>query len=103
MSHDDAYATTRLCCLGHQRSSTTDLFAELNHRICAEWHRRTGCLAITLYTRFTAVLIVVALSILAASIAAVLHRRLTGAPPDLGSVSERWLAEYRADASRPSR
>jgi len=49
------------------------------------------------------VLIVVALSILAVSIAAVLHRRLIRAPPDLGWVSERWLAEYRADASRPSR
>ena len=48
-------------------------------------------------------LIVVALSILALSIAALLHKRLVGAPPDLGWVSERWLAEYRQDASRPSR
>lgn len=48
-------------------------------------------------------LIVVALCILAMSIAAVLRKRLVGAPPDLGWVSERWLAEYRADASRPSR
>ena len=61
------------------------------------------CPATTLYTRFTTVLIVVALSILVVSIAAVLHRRLIRAPPDLGWVSERWLAEYRADASRPSR
>jgi hypothetical protein len=48
-------------------------------------------------------LIVVALSILVLSIVAVLHKRLVGAAPDLGWVSERWLAEYRADASRPSR
>jgi len=61
------------------------------------------CRATTLYTRFTTVLIVVALSILVVSIAAVLHRRLIRKPPDLGWVSERWLAEYRADASRPSR
>lgn len=60
-------------------------------------------LAITLYTRLTTVLIVVALSVLVMTIAAVLHKTLAGGPPDLGSVSERWLAEYRADASRPSR
>jgi hypothetical protein len=51
----------------------------------------------------TTVLIVVALSVLVMTIAAVLHKTLAGGPPDLGSVSERWLAEYRADASRPSR
>lgn len=50
-----------------------------------------------------AVLIVLALSVLAMTTAAVLHRRLAGGPTDLGWVSERWLAEYRADASRPSR
>jgi hypothetical protein len=49
------------------------------------------------------VLIVVALSVLVVSFAAVLHKRLAGVAPDLGWVSERWLAEYRADASRPSR
>jgi hypothetical protein len=49
------------------------------------------------------VLIVVALSVLALSIAAVLHKKLAGRRPDLGWVSERWLAEYRADASRPPR
>ena len=35
--------------------------------------------------------------------AAVMRRRLAGGNPDPGWVSERWLAEYRADASRPSR
>jgi hypothetical protein len=49
------------------------------------------------------VLIVVALSVLAIVIAAVLRRGFTASRPDLGWVSERWLAEYRADASRPSR
>jgi hypothetical protein len=49
------------------------------------------------------VLIVVALSVLAMSIAVVLRKNLAGSCPDLGWVSERWLAEYRADASRPSR
>ncbi|MBI2828479.1 MAG: hypothetical protein HYX77_04310 [Acidobacteria bacterium] len=48
-------------------------------------------------------LIVVALSVLAMGIAVVLRKNLAGGRPDLGWVSERWLAEYRADASRPSR
>jgi hypothetical protein len=34
--------------------------------------------------------------------AAVMRRKLVGEDPDLGWVSERWLAEYRADSTRPS-
>ena len=47
--------------------------------------------------------IIVALSVFTMGIAAVLHRRAIGNQPDLGWVSERWLAEYRADVSRPLR
>jgi hypothetical protein len=47
--------------------------------------------------------IVVTLSVLTMGVAAVLHRRVVGNQPDLGWVSERWLAEYRADVSRPPR
>lgn len=47
--------------------------------------------------------IIATLSVLSMGIAAVLHRRAIGNQPDLGWVSERWLAEYRADASRPPR
>ncbi len=47
-------------------------------------------------------LIVVALVVLAMTIAVVRKYRARGGP-DLGWVTERWLAEYRADASRPSR
>jgi len=47
--------------------------------------------------------IIVTLSVLSMTIAAVLHKRMVGNQPDLGWVSERWLAEYRADASRPPR
>ena len=50
------------------------------------------------------VLVLAALGILTLSlvVAAVLRRRLAGGEPDLGWVSERWLAEYRADSTRPS-
>jgi hypothetical protein len=48
-------------------------------------------------------LIVVALSLLTLRIAATMHKSLAGAQPDLGYVSEHWLTEYRADASRPPR
>ena len=48
-------------------------------------------------------LIVVALSLLTLRVAATMHRNLAGAQPDLGYVSEQWLTEYRADASRPPR
>ena len=50
------------------------------------------------------VLVLAALGVLTLSlvVAALLRRRLAGAEPDLGWVSERWLAEYRADSTRPS-
>ena len=49
-----------------------------------------------------AVLVLAALTALTVSLIAVLRRRAAGADPDLGWVSERWLAEYRADSTRPS-
>jgi len=49
------------------------------------------------------VLILVALTVLAIGIATLLRRHFASDEPDMGSVSERWLAEYRADSSRPSR
>lgn len=61
------------------------------------------CVALTLHMRFTTVLTVIALSVLAMSIAVVVRKSLAGGGPELGCVSERWLAEHRADASRPSR
>jgi hypothetical protein len=50
------------------------------------------------------VLVLTALGVLTVSllVAAVLRRRFPGGEPDLGWVSERWLAEYRADSTRPS-
>ena len=48
-------------------------------------------------------LIIVALSLLMLRVAATMHTSLAGAQPDLGYVSEQWLMEYRADASRPPR
>lgn len=48
-------------------------------------------------------MIIVALSVLAMSLAVVFRKSFAGGHPDLGCVSERWLAEYRADASSPSR
>ena len=59
--------------------------------------------AITLSTSFVTVFIIVALSILAVGLAAVLHKKRAGSRPDLGCLSERWLVEYRADRSRLSR
>ena len=49
-------------------------------------------------------LVLAALSVLTLSLVAVavLRRRQAGVEPDLGWVSERWLAEYRADSARPS-
>ena len=54
--------------------------------------------------RSTYVLVLAALSVLTLSLVAVavLRRRLAGGDPDLGWVSERWLAEHRADSARPS-
>jgi hypothetical protein len=48
------------------------------------------------------VLVLAALIALTVSLIAVLRRRTAGGDPDLGWVSERWLAEYRADSTRPS-
>ena len=48
------------------------------------------------------VLVLAALVVLILSLVAVMRRRTAGAEPDLGWVSERWLAEYRADSTRPS-
>jgi hypothetical protein len=48
-------------------------------------------------------LILFVLVVTALAVAAVFHRRLASGEPDMGTVSERWLAEYRADSSRPSR
>lgn len=48
-------------------------------------------------------LLTTALCVLALGIFAVLRRHLTGDKTELGGVSERWLAEYRTDSSRPSR
>jgi len=48
------------------------------------------------------VLVLGALCVLVLSLVTVMRRRNVGADPDLGWVSERWLAEYRADSTRPS-
>jgi hypothetical protein len=48
------------------------------------------------------VLILAALCVVTLIVFALLRRRLTSGEPDLGWVSERWLAEYRADSTRPS-
>ena len=48
------------------------------------------------------VLVLAALIALTVSLIAVLRRSAAGGDPDLGWVSERWLAEYRADSTRPS-
>jgi hypothetical protein len=50
----------------------------------------------------TQVLILAALCIVTLTLVALVRRRLTSGEPDLGWVSERWLAEYRADSTRPS-
>ena len=39
--------------------------------------------------------VIIALSILAAIIVAAHRRWRAGSPPDLGSVTDRWLAEHR--------
>ena len=66
--------------------------------VCAEQHRRGGAPGGTLYD----VLVLGALGVLVLSLVTVMRRRTVGAEPDLGWVSERWLAEYRADSTRPS-
>jgi hypothetical protein len=66
--------------------------------VCAEKHRRGRAPGGTLYD----VLVLAALGALILSLVAVIRRRTVGADPDLGWVSERWLAEYRADSTRPS-
>ena len=48
------------------------------------------------------VLVLGALGVLVLGLVTVMRRRTVGADPDLGWVSERWLAEYRADSTRPS-
>ena len=52
--------------------------------------------------RLICVLILAALCVLTLTVSALLRRRLASGEPDLGWVSERWLAEYRADSTRPS-
>ena len=66
-------------------------------RLCrtAQTWRRAGR---TLYD----VLVLGALGVLVLSLVTVMRRRTVGGEPDLGWVSERWLAEYRADSTRPS-
>jgi hypothetical protein len=66
--------------------------------VCAEQYRRGGAPGGTLDD----VLVFGALGVLILSLVAVMRRRTVGADPDLGWVSERWLAEYRADSTRPS-
>ena len=51
----------------------------------------------------TVVVLCIVLSVLATGIAFLHRKHIAGGHPDFGWVSERWLAEYRADASRPSR
>lgn len=66
--------------------------------VCAELHRRGRTPGGTLYD----VLVLAVVGVLILSLVAVMRRRTAGADPDLGWVSERWLAEYRADSTRPS-
>ena len=66
--------------------------------VCAELHRRGRVPGGTLYD----VLVLAALGAFILSFVAVMRRRTAGAEPDLGSVSERWLAENRADSTRTS-
>ena len=72
-------------------------------RPCAIRHRRVALWPVRYEARSTTVLIVVALIVLALTIAVALRRYRAGSSGDLGWVTERWLAEYRADSSRPSR
>jgi len=46
---------------------------------------------------------IVALIAVVVVVAQLLRKARFGGRRDLGVVSERWLAEYRVDASRPSR
>lgn len=65
--------------------------------VCAERHRQGGAPGRTLYD----VLVLAAVAVLTVSLIAVLRRRTVGVLPDPGWVSERWLAEHRADSTRP--
>ena len=65
--------------------------------VCAERHRQGDALGRTLYD----VLVLAAVSVLTLTLIALLSRQTVGAQPDLGWVSERWLAEHRADSTRP--
>ena len=67
--------------------------------VCAEQHRRGGAPGGTLYD---VLVLAAALGTLVLTLVTVMRRRTVGADPDLGWVSERWLAEYRADSTRPS-
>ncbi len=76
----------------------------MNHRdlaigpsLCTTAQTNGGC-----GRRVTQVLILAALCIVTLTLVALVRRRLTSGEPDLGWVSERWLAEYRADSTRPS-
>ena len=48
-------------------------------------------------------LIALVLCLVALSLVVIVRRSLATGGVDLGSVSERWLAEYRADEFSPSR
>ena len=52
--------------------------------------------------RSAEVLVLAAVGVFTLSLVVVLGKRSGGGEPDLGCVSERWLAEYRADSTRPS-
>ncbi|MSO46061.1 MAG: hypothetical protein EXQ59_04755 [Acidobacteria bacterium] len=67
------------------------------------YEHRVATLATRLDRRFIPVLTIVVLSVLATSVAFLCRKHVAAGQPDFGWVSERWLAEYRADASRPSR
>ena len=66
--------------------------------VCAELHRRGRAPAV----RSTTCWFSPPWALLILSLVAVMRRRTAGADPDLGWVSERWLAEYRADPTHRS-
>ena len=72
-------------------------------RAFASVQNRTDVRRLHRYAGLVILLVLVALCVVAAGIATALRRSVTGSQPDLGWVSERWLSEYRADASRPQR
>lgn len=95
MTHDGACPAARLFCLAQGLRPWP--------RGCAKRHRRAALWPLRYETRSTTVLIVIALIVVALTIAVALRRYRPGNSADLGWVTERWLAEYRADSSRPSR